>query len=109
MVPFRGLRHSRRRGPGEPPFGVETLPSDGWHPEDAHAPDARGGREDGFTRADLVEIGERFDVARGGGEIIDAVDSALDLWPAEAKEAGLAPEWIRSVGGHFRRFASATA
>lgn len=31
-----------------------------------------GGKDDGFTRADLVEIGERFDVARGGSEIIDA-------------------------------------
>jgi serine/threonine-protein kinase HipA len=63
-----------------------------------------GGKDDGFTRDDLMRIAEQFDVPHKGREIIDAVDAALDTWPDEAKEAGLELEWRDQVGGLFRRF-----
>jgi serine/threonine-protein kinase HipA len=65
-----------------------------------------GGKDDRFTRDDLIGIAERFDVARNGLEIIDAVDAALDTWAEEAGAAGLDSAWAKEIAGLFRRFAA---
>jgi serine/threonine-protein kinase HipA len=65
-----------------------------------------GGKDDHFTRDDLIGIAERFDVAHKGIEIIDAVDAALDTWTEESGAAGLDPAWTKQVAALFRRFAA---
>lgn len=67
-----------------------------------HQMTARG-KDDQFTREDLLAIGAAFDVRRDGQEIIDAVVESLDLWPGAAKEAGINAEVIAEVGRTFRR------
>lgn len=63
------------------------------------------GKDDGFTRADLLAVGQMFDVAGSGAEIVDAVDEALQLWRAEASAAGVDEELVKEIAGAFRRFA----
>ena len=63
------------------------------------------GKDDDFTRADLVAVARVFDVARDGAEIIEAVESALQLWRPNAGDAGLDSEWIGRIEGLFRHFA----
>jgi hypothetical protein len=58
----------------------------------------------GFTKKDLLEVGERFDVARGGREIIERVLESLALWTPTALDAGLGRDWIRTLEGEFVRF-----
>jgi serine/threonine-protein kinase HipA len=69
-----------------------------------HQMTARG-KDDDFTRADLVAVARVFDVARDGAEIIEAVESALQLWRPNAGDAGLDSEWIGRIEGLFRHFA----
>ena len=64
-----------------------------------------GGKDDDFTRSDLLKIGAAFDVERDGAEIIDEVDAALSSWTEEAEAVGLESEWVGRVGETFRRFA----
>lgn len=68
-----------------------------------HQMTARG-KDDGFTRQDLLAVGREFDVPRDGAEIIDEVEVALGLWEPEARGAGLAPEWIARIQSLFRHF-----
>lgn len=63
------------------------------------------GKDDGFTRADLLELGKKFDVAGGGADILGEVDAALGAWRREAKEVGLEAAWVRKIERLFRRFA----
>ena len=62
------------------------------------------GKDDDFTRDDLLAVGAAFDVRQDGRAIIDQVDSALDIWPAAAWETGLDQMMIERVGAEFRRF-----
>ena len=63
-----------------------------------------GGKDDDFTRSDLLKIGAAFDVERDGAEIIDEVDAALASWTEEAEAVELEQEWVERIGGSFRRF-----
>ncbi|MEX2528844.1 MAG: type II toxin-antitoxin system HipA family toxin [Gemmatimonadota bacterium] len=53
------------------------------------------GKFKGITRADLIEVGEKFDVPRGGAIIIDEVLDSVLLFGIEASEAGVGPELIQ--------------
>lgn len=63
-----------------------------------------GGKDDDFTRDDLLAVGRAFDVAQDGARAIEAVADALSHWRAEAGKAGLGAEWTARVGESFRRF-----
>ncbi|HEX5439049.1 MAG TPA: type II toxin-antitoxin system HipA family toxin [Gemmatimonadaceae bacterium] len=64
-----------------------------------------GGKDDDFTRADLLAVGSAFDVPGDGADILNEVEAALELWVPEAQAAGLAPEWIRKIQSSFRHVA----
>jgi serine/threonine-protein kinase HipA len=67
-----------------------------------HQMTARG-KDDGFSRDDLIAIGAAFDVRRDGQEIIDQVVESLAVWPDAAKEAGVEPAMIDQISGSFRK------
>lgn len=62
------------------------------------------GRDDGFTREQLLEVGSAFDVAKGGAPIIAEVMDALDGWTAAAKATGLDAAWTKRIRESFRDF-----
>ena len=62
------------------------------------------GKDDGFTRHDLLGIGAAFDVEQDGAGIIDEVDAALAGWRMEAEAVELGAEWVERVERSFRRF-----
>jgi serine/threonine-protein kinase HipA len=62
------------------------------------------GRDDGFTRDDLLAVGAEFDVAKNGALIIDEVVAALDGWAAAAKDAELEAAMVKRIGESFREF-----
>jgi serine/threonine-protein kinase HipA len=68
-----------------------------------HQMTARG-KDDEFTRDDLLAIGREFDVAKGGAGIIEQVDAALAVWPTAAREAELDATMIDQINASFRRF-----
>ncbi len=59
----------------------------------------------GFTRKDLLEVGARFDVPHGGGEIVERALDSLTVWTRNALDAGLSCEWTRTREGELVRFA----
>ncbi|HET7631627.1 MAG TPA: type II toxin-antitoxin system HipA family toxin [Gemmatimonadaceae bacterium] len=61
------------------------------------------GKDDHFTRDDLLAVGQEFDVPKSGADILQQVDASLDLWKPEAARAGLSDAWITRVGKTFRR------
>lgn len=63
-----------------------------------------GGKDDDFTREDLLAVGAAFDVPQRGAAIIQEVDAALSRWPAEAHAAEVPREWRERIGQLFRRF-----
>jgi serine/threonine-protein kinase HipA len=69
-----------------------------------HQMTARG-KDDAFTRDDVLAVGRMFDVARDGAEIIGEVDAALDEWPREAADAEIDAALVTEIAGAFRRFA----
>lgn len=62
------------------------------------------GKDDAFTRDDVLAVGRMFDVPRDGAEIIGEVDAALDAWPREAADAEVGAEITKHIAGAFRRF-----
>ena len=60
------------------------------------------GKSDGFTKQDLLEVGARFDIKQDGRAIIDRIANALGNWPRYAKEAGVPPDLVQSIGAQFR-------
>ncbi len=76
----------------------------------AHSPWTRqhqmsaNGKYIDFTKKDLFEIGERFDVPHGGRDIIERVVESLALWTPTALDAGLGREWTRTLEAEFVRF-----
>jgi serine/threonine-protein kinase HipA len=56
------------------------------------------------TRADLLEVGAKFDVPANGDRIIDEVVAVLSIWPEEARVAGLDTETIARFDARFIRF-----
>ena len=63
-----------------------------------------GGKDDDFTRDDLLAVGRAFDVPHDGAEILGEVDAALTTWEPEAKVTGLSAEQIGAISSTFRRF-----
>lgn len=61
------------------------------------------GKDDDFTRENMLAVGRAFDVRGDGADIIDEVTASLDLWEPEARDAGLEQEWIKRVESLFRR------
>ena len=68
-----------------------------------HQMTARG-RDDAFTRDDLLTIGNAFDVAESGATILGEVEAALGLWDEEAKAVGVDAARINHVRTLFRHF-----
>ncbi len=60
------------------------------------------GKRDGFTADDLLAVGSRFGLARGGREIVQEVGEALSRWDDFARAAGVPEDRIRRIGGAFR-------
>lgn len=54
------------------------------------------GRFRGITRSELLEVGHQFDVPGGGDSILDEVLDSVADFPAESREAGVAPDLIRT-------------
>lgn len=69
-----------------------------------HQMTARG-RDDDFTRDDLLAVGRMFDVHAGGARVLDEVEGALGLWEPEARAADIDGEWITRIRSTFRHFA----
>lgn len=63
------------------------------------------GKDDAFTRDDLLSVGRAFDVTGDGAPCIEAVAGALLGWREAARAAGLAPQWVDNIEASFRRFA----
>lgn len=81
-----------------PAYDVTYAESDAWTRQ--HQMSVRG-KFLGITRGDLLEVGEMFDVPRGGREIVAAVDEAVGGWQEEARAAGVPGEMVEWVGGRF--------
>ena len=64
-----------------------------------------GGKDDNFTRGDLLAVGQRFDVPHDGAEILRDVEAALAVWEPEAEKADLDASWIERIQSGFRHFA----
>jgi serine/threonine-protein kinase HipA len=84
-----------------PAFDLTWAMSGRWTA--THQMTARG-KDDGFTREDLLAIGATFDVRHDGQEIIEQVVASLGGWPAAAKEAGIGADLIDQIGRSFRRY-----
>ena len=63
------------------------------------------GKDDHFTRDDLLRLGALMDVPKNGAEILRDVEDALGAWDAESAHTGLSPEWQVRIRGLFRHFA----
>ncbi len=85
-----------------PAFDVTWAYGGNW--SRTHQMTARG-KDDDFTRDDLLAVGRAFDVAKDGAAILEEVESALGLWEPEAKEVDLTRNWITTVRSSFRHFA----
>ena len=68
-----------------------------------HQMTARG-KDDGFTREDLLAVGAAFDVAKDGADILAEVELSLGLWEPEATFSGLDAEWSGRIQKLFRHF-----
>ncbi|MEO5588633.1 MAG: type II toxin-antitoxin system HipA family toxin, partial [Gemmatimonadaceae bacterium] len=62
------------------------------------------GKDDGFTREDLLAVGAKFNIQADGRDVLRDVEEALAFWPEEARAAGLGKADIEAVGGSFRHF-----
>ena len=51
---------------------------------------------------DYLEAGARFGIKQNGRAIIDRIADALGNWPRYAKEAGVPPDLVQSIGTQFR-------
>ena len=60
------------------------------------------GKREGFTANDLLAVGERFGLDRGGRAIVQEVGDALARWGDFARAAGVPEDRIRRIGGAFR-------
>ncbi len=68
-----------------------------------HQMTARG-KDDDFTRDDLLAVGRAFDVPKAGAVIIEEVEASLERWEPEAREAGVDAALIARIQAMFRRF-----
>lgn len=92
-------------GPGgrwelSPAYDVTYAKGNGW--TRTHQMTVNG-KDDGFTRADLLAVGTKMDLPKGGAEIIAEVDAALDLWESKARDVEVPDEWTQQIASQFRR------
>jgi serine/threonine-protein kinase HipA len=99
---FAFLMASNGRWELAPAFDVTWACGTKW--TRTHQMTARG-KDDDFTRADLLAVGKAFDVAKSGAAILEDVEAALGLWIPEAEDGGLDGDWIRRIETSFRHFA----
>ncbi len=59
-------------------------------------------KRDNFTRHDLLEVGRKMSIKRGGTDIIDETVAAMSGWNSYASEAGVPKESIEFIGKQFR-------
>lgn len=85
-----------------PAFDVTWAYGGEW--ASTHQMTARG-KDDGFTRDDLLAVGNAFDVPNDGAGILAEVEAALGVWESEARSAGLDRSWIDRIQSLFRHFA----
>lgn len=64
-----------------------------------------GGKDDHFTRSDLIEFGAKQDIPHNGRQIIEAVEDSLSSWEQLAREVEVAEDWVKLIRSQFRRFA----
>jgi len=63
------------------------------------------GKSDAFARADLLAIGDAFDLPERGEKLIQHVEQAVHSWDTEARAVGLDDSWIADLAKRFRRLA----
>ena len=81
-----------------PAYDVTYAENDAWTRQ--HQMSVRGKFRE-VTRGDLLEVGEIFDVPRGGREIVAAVEEAVGGWREQARAAGVPGEMAERVGGRI--------
>lgn len=64
-----------------------------------------GGKDDHFTRDDLLAVGRAFDLPANGALILEEVEASLERWKPEATAAGVEPSRIAEIRSLFRHFA----
>lgn len=62
------------------------------------------GKDDGFTREDLLAVGAKFNLPADGREVLRDVEEAIAFWPQEAENTGLGKAEIETIRGSFRHF-----
>ena len=61
-----------------------------------------GGKRDGFTSRDLIDLGKKFGIKHDGEPIIDNIRTALKDWDQLAKEWGVPPKNVTAIKSLFR-------
>jgi len=59
------------------------------------------GKRDGFTRDDLLAVGQSIRL-KSADRVIDEVTDAVSRWPEFARQANVLPEIIRDIAHHHR-------
>jgi serine/threonine-protein kinase HipA len=62
------------------------------------------GKDDNFTRDELLKLGAAMDVPADGARIIDDVEGSLALWEKEAAAVDVPRAWQERVAALFRHF-----
>jgi serine/threonine-protein kinase HipA len=62
------------------------------------------GKDDAFTREDLLQVGAKFGISKDGEDVLRDVEEAIAHWPREAADAGLGRPEIRRIQAAFRHF-----
>jgi serine/threonine-protein kinase HipA len=63
-----------------------------------------GGKDDLFTREDLLALGRAFDIYDGGASILRDVAAALEAWDAQGRAVDIPAEQREHISSLFRRF-----
>jgi serine/threonine-protein kinase HipA len=63
-----------------------------------------GGRRDGFTRKDLLELGKSFGIKNDGKPIIESIGTALTKWDALAAKWGVPKGTRAQIKSAFRLY-----
>jgi len=61
-----------------------------------------GGKQDGFSREDLLRLGGQFGIREDGASVIDEVAQALSQWPTLARKWGVPQDRIDKIGADLR-------
>jgi hypothetical protein len=64
------------------------------------------GKDDNFTRDELLKLGAAMDVPADGARIIEDVERSLAFWEQEAAVVDVPRAWQEKIAGSFRHFAT---